>query len=141
MTDVLSRETPVFDVFILYSGSEEDEKLITDKFLPQLEDKAELKVCFASRDYIPGHFELKEALNNMKKSRKIIALLTEHFDEQVKAVEINQAVDADLARQSCSVIPVVWGNPDHVKMPAQFKKIVPLRRPVDWDRLLTAIKE
>ncbi|XP_013384746.1 erbin-like [Lingula anatina] len=140
MTDVPSGKMPIYDVFILYSGSEEDEKLINDVFLPGLEEENELKVCVAFRDYIPGQYVSEEAISNMKKSRKIIALLTEHFDEQAKAVEINQAVGADQGRQSCSVIPVVSGNPDYIKIPAQFEKIVPLRAPVDWDKLLTAIK-
>ncbi len=108
-------KTYEFDVFISYSHK--DAEWVTDILLPRLE-KTGLKVCIDNRDFIAGETTLLNMQESIKKSRRILLVLTPNWVRSrwtKLEAEIAQITPSEQVENR--IVPLMWKRctiPEHL---------------------------
>ncbi|XP_068760700.1 uncharacterized protein [Montipora capricornis] len=131
-----------YDAFIIYSQT--DQLWVTERLLPLLEERNELKCCIHYRDFEPGKVFYDSMAECVYKSFKIIAVLSNNFfNSNYCSHELNIAKYRLLNAMDDSLIMVRIDNVDREKLPRKLQKrsfidyFNPLERPFWEKKLLT----
>lgn len=111
----------VYDAFI--SAHDETKQFIQNCILQPLESISSFpvpyKLCWHSRDFIPGIPILEQIADCMAESRKIIVVFSEHFMEsEFCRVELDVAIRRHQTTRTRCIVPVALSSrdvPDKVK--------------------------
>ncbi|XP_068760702.1 uncharacterized protein [Montipora capricornis] len=129
-----------YDAFIIYSQM--DQLWISQRLLPLLEERNELKCCIHYRDFEPGKVFYDSMAECVYKSFKIIAVLSNNFfDSNYCSYELNVAKYRLLNARDDSLIMIRIDNVDREKLPRKLQKrsfidyCNPLERPF-WEKKL-----
>ena len=129
-----------YDAFIIYSQM--DQLWISERLLPLLEERNELKCCIHYRDFKPGKVFYDSMAECVYKSFKIIAVLSNNFfDSNYCSYELNIAKYRLLNARDDSLIMIRIDNVDREKLPRKLQKrsfidyFNPLERPF-WEKKL-----
>lgn len=129
-----------YDAFIIYSQM--DQLWISERLLPLLEERNEVKCCIHYRDFKPGKVFYDSMAECVYKSFKIIAVLSNNFfDSNYCSYELNIAKYRLLNARDDSLIMIRIDNVDREKLPRKLQKrsfidyFNPLERPF-WEKKL-----
>ena len=105
-----------YDAFI--SAHDEAKEFVLESLLPPLESgPAPYRLCWHSRDFLPGIPIMEQIAQSMAKSRKIILVFSEHFSQsEFCRVELELAMNKYMSSSTRCVLPVTLAG-EHVVPP------------------------
>ena len=111
----------MYDAFI--SAHDEVKNIVLDSILQPLESSPSLyRLCWHSRDFLPGIPIMEQIARAMAKSRKIIFVFSEHFlQSEFCRVELKLAMNRYMRSCTRCIIPVTLAD-EHV--PKQLRQTV-----------------
>lgn len=74
---VFNDEDYQYDGYLIYS--DDDREFVHERLIPNMEEGEELSLCIRLRDFEPGRLILDNVVENMNRSRKIIAIISNNF--------------------------------------------------------------
>jgi len=66
-----------YDAFIIFN--QHDQKWVDETLLPILEKESHYKCCIHYRDFVPGEHFVVNMTESVRKSRKVIAVISKTF--------------------------------------------------------------
>ena len=108
----------MYDAFV--SAHSEVSDFVLENILPRLESgPAPYRLCWHSRDFIPGIPIMEQIARAMAKSRKVIFVFSEHFSQsQFCCAELELAMNRYMSSCTRCILPVAMGGehvPDNVR--------------------------
>ncbi|XP_046573907.1 toll-like receptor 4 [Haliotis rubra] len=113
-----------YDVFVSYA--EPDRRFVIDTMMPELETKAELRMCIHDRDFLPGEVIATNIVDAIQRSRKTLVVLSPAFlKSHWCEFEYNMARMEGVSRRQNIVIIVLY---EYVKVKDLPKDMVVMLR-------------
>ncbi|XP_017362480.1 toll-like receptor 3 [Cebus imitator] len=102
----IDRQTEKFEYAAYIIHAQKDKDWVWEHFSPMEEEDQSLKFCLEERDFEAGVFELEAIVNSIKRSRKIIFVITHHLlkDPLCKRFKVHHAVQQAIEQNLDSII-------------------------------------
>lgn len=112
----------LYDAFI--SAHDEAKHFVLENLLPSLETgQHPYRLCWHSRDFLPGIPIMEQIARTMAKSRKIIFVFSENFSEsEFCCVELELALNRYMKSSTRCILPITLTG-GHV-VPSQLKQTI-----------------
>ena len=123
-----------YDAFV--SAHDEAREFVLESILPPLEsDPAPYRLCWHSRDFIPGVPIMEQIAMTMARSRKIIFVFSEHFSQsQFCCAELELAMSRYMRSCTRCILPVALEGgfvPEELKKRLTYLPVLSAREEVD----------
>lgn len=97
-----------YDFYVIASESDRDRDYVVNKLLPTLEISHGFKGCIDERDSRLGHYKVDEMMLNIKKSFRILIVISEDSEKnQLFKFKLQQAVNENMERKGEALIPLI----------------------------------
>lgn len=120
-----------FDAFVAYNG--DDRTWILTNLMPFLEKQQKMRLCLHDRDFVPGTLMVDNIVENMRKSRKLILVLSNSFiaSEWCK-FELLMAQSRFLEEGSATLILIMLEGVSVNQMSEPLSVLLQNKSTIDW---------
>ncbi|XP_069126125.1 uncharacterized protein [Argopecten irradians] len=123
----------VFDAFISYKSSKEDEHFVLTKLYPKLEMEMGFKVCMHFRDFTPGEAIANNIISAIERSRRTIMILSPNYINSEWCRMEYQKAQHEMLKMRHKIIPIVLEDVSKCKtMDKNLKTILSTVTYIEW---------
>ncbi|XP_041360277.1 uncharacterized protein LOC121376469 [Gigantopelta aegis] len=97
----------LYDAFVSYKGSKEDEYFVVHKLYPKLEKELDFKLCLHFRDFPPGETIADNIIHAIENSRRTILILSPSFVESEWCRLEYQKAQQEMLKLKHKIIPIM----------------------------------
>ncbi|XP_033736673.1 uncharacterized protein LOC117324939 [Pecten maximus] len=123
----------IFDAFISYKSSKEDEHFVLTKLYPKLEMEMGFKVCMHFRDFTPGEAIANNIISAIERSRRTIMILSPNYINSEWCRMEYQKAQHEMLKMRHKIIPIVLEDVSKCKtLDKNLKTILSTVTYIEW---------
>ncbi|XP_060082255.1 uncharacterized protein LOC132561580 [Ylistrum balloti] len=123
----------IYDAFISYKSSKEDEQFVLTKLYPKLEMEMGFKVCMHFRDFTPGEAIANNIISAIERSRRTIMILTPNYINSEWCRMEYQKAQHEMLKMRHKIIPIVLEDVSKCKtLDKNLKTILSTVTYIEW---------
>ncbi|XP_021358637.1 uncharacterized protein LOC110453803 [Mizuhopecten yessoensis] len=123
----------IYDAFVSYKSSKEDEHFVLTKLYPKLEMELGFKMCMHFRDFTPGEAIANNIISAIERSRRTIMILSPNYINSEWCRMEYQKAQHEMLKMRHKIIPIVLEDVSKCKtMDKNLKTILSTVTYIEW---------